>query len=107
MGMMLAARLNGSREGQFVIDKLVGIAIESQVWSLFDPNANSHYPGLTVQQRQDELARQRDAIKNLTTNFPQLLLGCSAEEITAYLDRVKVLGEVEALRWLRSKQIHP
>jgi hypothetical protein len=105
MGLMLAARLNGSREGQFIIDKLVGITVENQVWSLFDPNASSHYPGLTVQARRDELARQREAIKNLTTDFPRTLLACSEEEITAYLDRVKVLGEVEALRWLKSKQL--
>ncbi len=40
MGLMLAARLNGSREGQFVIDKLVGITIENQVWDLFEPEAS-------------------------------------------------------------------
>jgi hypothetical protein len=104
MGLMLAARLNGSREGQFIVDKLVGIAIENQVWSLFDPTANSHYPGVSVQARRDELTRQRDALKSLTADFPPTLLGCSDDEIIAYLDRVKVLGEVEALRWLKSKQ---
>ena len=106
VGLTLAARLNGAREGQFVIDKLVGIAIENQVWDLFDPNASSHYPGLTVQARQEELARQREAIKNLTKDFPPTLLACSNDEITAFLDRVKVLGEVEALRWLKSKQLN-
>lgn len=104
MGLMLAARLNGSREGQFIIDKLVGITMENQVWTLFDPSASSHYPGLTVQARQEELARQRDALKNLTKDFPPTLLACSDDEIIAYMDRAKVLGEVEALRWLKSKQ---
>ena len=44
-------------------------------------------------------------VENLTKDFPPLLLACPDNEINAYLDRVKVLGEVEALRWLKSKQV--
>ena len=46
------------------------------------------------------------AAMNLTAGFPQTLLACSDDEIIAYLDRTKVLGEVEALRWLKSKQFN-
>ncbi len=103
MGWALAERMNASNSGQFLIDQLVGMAVEQMVWKNVDPASSPDYLGKTVQQRLDELAELKVTIKTLAPLAETHLPTASENELIMYLERVKVMGELEALRWLQRR----
>jgi hypothetical protein len=103
MGVTLGQRLevDGSA-GQFVINNLVGIAIQRIVLGAMNPTTSLDSAGHTAQDRLNELAQQRQSIQALDTQR-DLLPTMSEQDLISYFDREKAFGEVEALRWLVGK----
>jgi hypothetical protein len=94
----------GNRGGGFLIDQLVGMAIEQTVLNNVDSLSAPEYLGMTVQERLDQLADQKAEIKALAPLAENILPSASEAELVTYLDRVRVNGELEALRWLKNRQ---
>lgn len=103
MGLTLAHRLSGPQGGKCIIDQLVGIAIESQFLKPLDPASAPEFVGKPVQIRLEELAQQKVDMKKLAPLASGYLPGASEAELISYFDRVKLQGEMEALRWLQTK----
>ena len=89
----------------------MGIAIESMVLKAFPSDSPYDETGQTIQARLDELATRRAEIKRL--NDPtagnvgerqSILQELSPQDLITYFDRLKVFGELEALRWAQSRR---
>lgn len=63
--------------------------------------------GQTVQSRLDELARRREAIKELGRQSEAVMKSMSDTDLVIYFDRLKMSGEESALRWALSRQDRP
>jgi hypothetical protein len=107
MGLTLAQRMNGAAGGKCLIDQLVGIAIESQFLKPFDPATTPDFLGKPVKDRLEELAQQKTEMKNFGPLASTWLPGATEAELISYFDRVKLQGELAALRWLKAKREAP
>ena len=115
MGIGLGRRLDEPNNPQCLIQDLVGVAIERPMLEAMDPSAAYDQSGRTVRDRLEELARRRDEIKALhdpATGLSGgeregLLLALSPEDLSGYLDRIKTVGEMEALRWAAQRPAKP
>jgi hypothetical protein len=103
MGLTLAGRMNGPEGGKFIIDQRVGIAIETQFLKAFDPASAPEWLGKPVGARLAELAQQEKEMLRLGGLVGGVLTGANEAELITYFDRVKLEGEVAALRWLEAK----
>ena len=104
IGLTLAHRLDGPQGGKFIIDQLVGMAMENQFLKPFDPASTPEFLGKPVQDRLDELEQQKAEIKKLAPLTSKYLPGASEAELITFFDRVKLQGELEALRWLNARR---
>jgi hypothetical protein len=104
IGLTLARRMNGSEGGKFIIDQLVGIAIESQFLKACDPASTPEPLGMPVKDRLEDLAQQKAEMKRLAPLVDALSSRGSEAELISYFDRVKLEGEVAALRWLEARR---
>ena len=90
-----------SSEGP-LINRLIGLGIEDLVLGGLPATAPSPYVGLSVEEARNALLAERDAINEVVGKAP------SGEEIFAvdrallsrYIDRLRLLGELEAMKWL-------
>jgi hypothetical protein len=101
LGVNLGERLDGS-PGQALITQLVGIAIQGIALRGMDPSGTDG-SGRIVQERLDDLARERAAIRGLAAGFDEMQHRVSEQDWISYKDRWRSFGEMEALRWLTSK----
>jgi len=107
MQVELGRQLGDSTRAGTIIQELVGIAIERGALELVEPGNWYDAASTTVADRLVQLARQRDEIKRLNDPLDgmfngerqELLDRMSEEDLSNYFDRVKTLGEKEALRW--------
>ncbi|MFM8471802.1 MAG: hypothetical protein ACKODH_17875 [Limisphaerales bacterium] len=104
LGMNLAAQLEG-QPGRTLISELVGIAIEKKFLSGQAPDSPLG-DGRTAGGRLTELDAQRQAIRD-ATQFDSLLDNLPPQEVLIYFDRLKLNGELDALRWLKNKHGRP
>jgi hypothetical protein len=102
MGLNLGQRYGNGSPG-FSINQLVGMAVENEALSAMDPNRPYGDNGQTVQDRLNQLAQQRAALKELGQQFEPLQQTMSDQDWISYLDRMKSLGDVAAMRWVISK----
>lgn len=99
----LGNQLSSGEDTRFVLDQLVGIAIERMTISKLDPNQHYDFLGSTAQARIDQLIAEREDFKALTVNSTELLETASDADLLSYLDRMKIHGERAALEWLRER----
>lgn len=105
MGLNLAWQLE-SQPGRTLIAELVGMAIEKKFLAAQTPESAFGNDGRTVRDRLAELDAHRQAIHSVVP--VQDLIGSLPErEALLYFDRVKVNGELDALRWLKNKHGSP
>jgi RNA polymerase sigma factor (sigma-70 family) len=83
-----------------LLSLLVGINLERNALTAMDPNRPSGLENLTVQDRIDQLAQRRSAIKELNRQAQPLWQSMSDETWTEYLQRSQAEGEENALHWL-------
>lgn len=110
MGQMvlgLADRLTQGDGGRFLINQLVGVAIERRLLDQLPPSADSDLLGMTAGQRIAELTDWKNSLKEATSTLEARLKQASEAELISYFDRLKTSGELEAVRWLESKREQP
>lgn len=104
MGFGLAERFDSRDGGRFVINQLVGSAIESLMLQKLDATtAYESLGGKTPQARQAELKQQKAELRELLEALQPAQATLTGEEWANYFDRVKTYGELEALRWLKQR----
>jgi hypothetical protein len=109
MGADLGRRVGEPAGQTSLIQDLVGIAIERNLLAAMDPASPYDSAGHTVKDRLDELTRQRQAIKEVAGGGGalEMLHALSEQDQIAFFDRMKVSGELEALRWARHRLGNP
>jgi len=98
--------------GRFVINNLVGLAIQLNALGAMDPATPYGSSGQTVQDYTDQLTQQKTAIKQLCipAQGPWLLGGQSLwqdmppSDVVSFFDRQKLYGEQAALQWYFNKR---
>ncbi len=104
MGLQLAGQLTGGEGGRFLISRLTGEAAETVVLRAMDPDTSYDFlGGQTAAQRLEGLSQQRQEFRALMRDFHGAFLRMSPDEQVSYVERVKVYGEVAAMRWLQER----
>ena len=101
MGMILGDQLTGGASGNYIINQLTGITVESMM--LEQMNANTGYDflgGMTPGQRLRELRDQRASLCQLQKDFDATDSNLTDAEKVNFQERVKIYGEVVAMRWM-------
>ena len=108
MGMLIADKLNSNDSGKYLINQLVGTATAAIVLQHLDQNtAYDFLDGRTPAQVTAALKQQRTELRKLMADFTpvQFQMIPSESEMASYNQRVKIYGEVEAMKW--ALQQHP
>lgn len=101
MGLQMAGKFSSSQS--FLIGDLVGIAIQANLWKSADPSGPSGVPGKTVQDMLDSVAAQREALKLAAKSTEAYLQSMNEQDLVAWCNRVRLVGEAQAMRWLQEK----
>ena len=106
MGMALGAQLDSGDSGKYYINQLVGMAAEAVVLRQLDQNNRYDFlGGQTPAQVLQQLKDQKKTFRELAGKFSAAYPSMAEEEIASYLQRQKIYGEAEAMRWVI--QQHP
>lgn len=89
--------------GEPTISRLVGIAIEKIALNGMDPNAAYGDGGQTVQDQLNQLAQEREGIRQLSDQAESLLPQLSDQDWIIYKNRWMMFGEDNAQRWVIGK----
>lgn len=108
VGLDFTDKINSGDSGKFLINKLVGAVSEVIILSQLDQNtAYVFLNGQTPAQVTEALKQQRIELRKLMTDFTpvgfQMMM--SESETASYNQRVKIYGELEAMKW--AIQQHP
>jgi hypothetical protein len=108
MGTILGDQLNSGASGNYLINQLVGMAVESMMLDQLDPNTSYDFlDGETPDQRLQELKQQKAMLSQLVTGFDAIEPNLTDAERVSFQERVKIYGEVTALRWLMQQHGNP
>jgi RNA polymerase sigma factor (sigma-70 family) len=114
MGVSLGRRLDEPYGQYSLLQDLFGITIENIALKGLPPDSLYDESGRTVQARLDELAGRKDEIKRLndpvyhdTGERGSILENLSEQDLITYFDRLKVFGELDAIRWAVARQGGP
>ena len=104
MGVNLGQRFDvDGPAGQFVLNNLVGMAIQRIVLGAMDPNSPYGGNGQTVQDQLNQTAQQEAALRELGQQAEPLLRTMSDQDWIIYTDRKMAFGGEAANRWLVNK----
>ena len=101
MALRLGERLDGS-PGHAMITQLVGLAVQRIALNAMDPKVASA-TGLNVQDRIDDVDRQRATIREITRGYESVQDKITDSDWISYKDRWRSFGEVAAVQWLMAK----
>ena len=93
----------GDAGGYYLLNQLVGNAIERIALGAMDAASPYGDTGKTVKDRIDQLVQQYTAVNELAQRVEGLQPTISAQDWISYLDRSRNFGEVASARWLLSK----
>lgn len=88
---------------EFLINTLVGIAIQRNALSAMDPGSPYGAAGQTVADQLNQLAQQKDNIKTLVQQTQEILPTMPDEDWINYQNRRMMFGEQDAFRWVLNK----
>ncbi|HZL13415.1 MAG TPA: hypothetical protein VFC85_04670, partial [Verrucomicrobiae bacterium] len=105
-GMMLGNQLESGDGGKYLVNQLVSMAIEANSLRQLDPNTSYDFldgqtPAQVLQQLKDQKASNRELLGNFSTAYSLL----TPDEMTSYVERSKIYGEIPAMQWVI--QQHP
>lgn len=103
MGLNLGQRYGNGSPGEFLINQLVGLAIENMALSAMDPNKPYGDNGQTVQDQLNQIAQHRAALRELGQQWEPLMQKMSDQDWINYRDRQLIFGGEAAMRWVVSK----
>jgi hypothetical protein len=104
MGVQLASRLSHNSEPIFLIQELVGIAIEHKILEGVPGETAYDEEGRTAGQRLEELQGEKNEIKELGGSTDKALENMSEMDLVGFMDRWRMLGERDAVKWLNARQ---
>jgi hypothetical protein len=108
MALHLGQQLDvGAPGGQFLINNLVGIAIQLNALKVMDPASPYGNPGQTVQDYMDQITQHKAAIKQIGQQTENLWQNMPPEDLISFLDREKLYGEPAAVQWYLNKSGQP
>ncbi len=84
----------------YLINDLVGRAIENNALRNLDSETYYNFLGKTAGERMQEMKEQKQEIKNFAKTFPQTYSKLSDAEKMIYINRRMLDGEMNAWRWL-------
>ena len=98
MGMRIT---NETQPGSFMTH-LVGLNLEEKTLEGLETGSLSPYDGLTVGEALQEIRDERIELLEITQRTPELemVFEGNRELQTRYIDRVRYVGEVDAMKWL-------
>jgi hypothetical protein len=102
MGVDLGHRLDASSQTT-LIQELVGMAIERMALNAMNPNSPYGDAGQTVNDRLDALVDRRSSYQELTRESSRILESMSDEDVAHYFDRIRLYGDVAAMRWVMNQ----
>jgi RNA polymerase sigma factor (sigma-70 family) len=102
----LGQRYSTARPSEAEISQLVGIAVERIALSEMDPASPYGTRGQTVEHRLNQLAEQRQTLRDLNQQLEPLLPMMTDQDWVSYKDRWRAFGEESALRWVIRKYGH-
>jgi hypothetical protein len=105
MGLELSERLRSGESGRLIINQLVATATEAIMLNAWDANASYDFlNGQTPKQRLDEMKQQRAAIRSMAESVREVMPNLTDAEMLHYLDRSRLYGELEAMKWLLQRK---
>ena len=108
LGLDFAGKINSGDSGKFLINQLVGSAAERIILSQLEQNtAYDFLDGQTPAQMAEGLKQQKAEFRKLATDFgpAEMQMMMSDSETASYMQRMKIYGEVAAMKW--AIQQHP
>lgn len=106
MGMEFADQIKSGDSGKYLINQLVGTAIESIVLEQWNPDTGYDFlGGKTPSQFRQENKQQAQELAQTVREFDDIFPSLTDNEMANYFKRVEVYGEVEAMKWVI--QQHP
>ena len=104
LGTILGGQLNSGASGNYIINQLVGMAVEEKMFDQLDPNTSYDFlGGETPGQRLQELKQQKSMLSQLDKSFEAIQPGLTDAEKVSFQERVKIYGEIAAMRWLQQE----
>jgi hypothetical protein len=104
-GVDFANRMTSGDGGKMLINQLVGFACEATVLAALDQNTSYDFlGGQTPAQWGADLKQQKAAIRDVVKNAEVLLPNMSDDQLSSYWERVKIYGELNAMKWLKEQQ---
>ena len=94
-------------DGLFLINNLVGIAVQQIALNAMDPMATLGDTGQTVQSQLDALNQHKQDLKAVGQQIEAVLPYLTDQEVAAYFDRIRRDGEAAAVQWLLTVPGHP
>lgn len=107
MGMQLGQRLRSSSGARCIVEELTGMAIEAQVLNELPPEGQYDFVPGGIPGYLDQMSQRRTSIKGLWQDSEGWLREATDSDLVAYFDRIKMFGEVEALRWVGARRGQP
>jgi hypothetical protein len=101
IGIRLGTQMQ-ENQGYLVIGDLVGMNIERRVLEGLDPHDVLVVGNQTIGDRLADLNQRKQTIGDIQSVL-ELLPNLPESEVSAYVARVKLYGELEAIRWLHNK----
>ena len=98
IGLTLGQRIQD--QGPYLIDQLVGVAIEKQFLQQLDPLTQAGPGGQTAGERLDALDSKLLEIKQLSSAGMEKFAAADEATQSQYLAKLKAEGELAAIRWL-------
>ena len=108
LGLDFSGKINSGDSGKFLINQMVGTAIEKNLLSQLEQNtAYDFLDGQTPAQVAEAIKQQKIELRKLMTDFApaQLQMMMSESETAIYMQRMKIYGELDAMKWVI--QQHP
>jgi hypothetical protein len=94
-------------DGPFLINNLVGIAVQQIALNAMDPTATLGDTGQTVQSQLDALTQHKLDLRTEAQEIETVLPYLTDQEVAAYFDRIRRDGEAAAVQWLLTVPAHP
>lgn len=108
MGMILGDQLNSGASGNYLINQLAGMAVESMMLAPLDANTSYDFlDGETPAQRLHEIKQQEFKLNQLVKNFEAIKPALTDAEQVSLQERVKIYGEIAAMQWALQQRGDP
>ena len=101
MGMILGDQLNSGANGNYLLNQLAGLTVESMMLDQLDSNTSYDLlDGETPGQRLREIKKQEAILGQLDKSFQAIQPDLTDAEKVSFQERVNIYGEVAAMQWV-------